>query len=530
MMRGRGINKIPPFYAWFMRNMRIKDGVVVQKQWSDFLFTAGAEIQAMLRYPLQNRLLFVAWGSLYHGTSSATLIWAVGSYTSEYTMFAYGDYVLILNGKEPIRIYHSLYGLYRSDSGAWYQGGAWVQPPGLNDGISSIVAPNALIGTKITGFTLIAWNNSVTKKTVYISKPITPDTPYNCFNFSITAGQDYDIWENRYMDSNILAMASTNDNAYIFTEESIEVLGRDTVSVSWGIATLSSRKIAWSDQIANRNLVAVVWEKAFFVTKSKKIMAINYTQWLEFPLLDTELSASINDWLQLNMDNSQDKAFAYYDKQENHVEFHLVKEWGTSSTVPDLVVIYDLKSQSFYPDDDIGFQCLIRGWTSGNTTYCANGASIYIDNAWTTWDNRRQDTSSNTVAINAQYNTPNIALGTAEEKLFRWFIVRGGIDQNCSMQFDCYIDWTLEFTKTIIDNNIPTAQKEVVNTWDPTSYATSQKIYPFEMVCDQGMLRKKGKRIRIQITCTSTSINKFFLDELRIDALGTGNYELSDKF
>lgn len=67
---------------------------------------------------------------------------------------------------------------------------------------------------------------------MYISKPITPDTPYHCFNFSITAGQDYDIGENRYMDSNVLAMASTNDNAYIFTEESIEVIGRDTVSVS----------------------------------------------------------------------------------------------------------------------------------------------------------------------------------------------------------------------------------------------------------------------------------------------------------
>lgn len=99
-----------------MRNMRINDGVTVQKQGSDFLFTAPAEVQAMLRYPLQSRLLFISAGKLYHGTSSATLIGAVGDYTTPYTMFSYGDYVLILSGKEEIRVYHSLYGLYRSDS------------------------------------------------------------------------------------------------------------------------------------------------------------------------------------------------------------------------------------------------------------------------------------------------------------------------------------------------------------------------------------------------------------------------------
>lgn len=89
-------------------------------------------------------------------------------------------------------------------------------------------------------------------------------------------------------------------------------------------------------------------------------MAINYTQGLEFPMLDTELSTPINDRLELNVDNSQDKAYAYYDKTENHIEFHLIKEGGTSSSLPDLVVIYDLKSMSFYIDDDIAFQAIAR--------------------------------------------------------------------------------------------------------------------------------------------------------------------------
>ena len=38
------------------------------------------------------------------------------------------------------------------------------------------------------------------------------------------------------------------------------------------------------------------------------------------------------------------------------------------------------------------------------------------------------------------------------------------------------------------------------------SYSNSQKLYPFQFVADQWMIRIKGKRIRIQITCKMLQI------------------------
>lgn len=331
------------------------------------------------------------------------------------------------------------------------------------------------------------------------------------------------------MDSEVLALAPSMGNVFIFCEESIEIMGRETAQVSWSIVSLSTRKIWQADQIANKNLHATVGDKVFFFTKSKQIKTINYEPWIDNPEIGT-ISWDIQDWLDLNIDSSQDLAFAYYDKQEEHVEFHLVKEWGSSTTMPDVVICFDLRTQSRYFDDDIGFSQIIRWWRGWNRTYASNAQHVYIDNESDTRDNRRQDSTSTSLALNAEYNTPNISLWSSEEKLFKWFVITWGIDQNCSMEFKCYIDWNLILTKTIIDNNIPTAEKNVVDTWDPRSYATSQKIYPFEFVADQWMIRLKWKRIRIQIRCTSTSANKFFLDWLWIDAVATGNFELNDKF
>lgn len=534
MKRGRGINRIPPSSAWFMRNMRIKNWAVVQKQGTDYIWSAPSSytIQALLRYKLDSTLLAVANWTLYIDahTGSWTSVWSVWWFTTPYSMFQYGDFVLILSGRDHMYIYHDLYGLYKH--WAWwatFENLPAVLPPAMDDGISSIVQAYPLMGCAITGFTIIAGNNSVTKKAIFISKPVKPDAPRLCYDFDTSAWQDYDIWENRYMDSEVLALAPSMGNVFIFCEESIEIMGRETAQVSWSIVSLSTRKIWQADQIASKNLHATVWDKVFFFTKSKQIKTINYAPWIENPEIGT-ISDDIQDRLDLNIDSDQDNAFAYYDRQEEHIEFHLIRDWGSSSTMPDVVICFDLNTQSRYMDDDIWFSQIIRGWSSGTRTYASNAQYLYIDNAGDTWNNRRQDNTSTSIAINAEYNTPNISLWTVNEKLFQGFIITWGIDQSASLEVKCYIDGTLIFTKTIIDNDIPTSEKSVVDTWDPTVYVTSQKIFPFQYVVDQWMLRQKGKRIRIQVKCTSTSANKFFFDGLFIDAVATGNYELSDKF
>lgn len=531
-VRWRGRNRISPVNAWFMRNMRIRNNVIVQKRWANYINTStwSAEIQALLRYKLDGHLLAVANGTLYKNVQSSwTSVGSVWWYTTPYTMISYGDFVMILNWVTHMYIYHKLYGVFKQDSGAGFQSWSAVLPPEMDDGVSSVVEAYPLIWCTITWFTLIAWNNSVTKKTLYISKPVTPVEPWNCYNFSTTAGQDYDIGENRYMDSGILAMVSAGENAYVFCQESIEIIGRATANVTWSIVTLATQKIWSTNQIINKDCADVVGDKVFYIDKELKICTINYEPGIENPLIWI-ISWPIQDWLDLNVRNDSLHAKVFHDRKEGHVEFHLVKIDWTSTTMPDIVVIRDLASQSFYIDDDQAFKCIVRWGSEMTLTYASTWQYLFRDNDSDTYDNRREDTSGTATAITAQYNTINMALGTPQEKMFQWFIVRWWIDESCNIQFDCYIDWTLEFTQTIIDNDIPTAEKNVVSTWDPKSYSNSQKIRPFEFVADVGMVRRKGKRIRIQITCTGTSANKFYLDELWIDAVATGNYELSDKF
>lgn len=537
MMRWRGINKIPPFYAWFVRNMRIKDGVMTQKTWSVWYAPtpSARNVQAMIWYDLTSQLLCVAWWYLYRSahTTSRVLIWSVWAYTTPYTMFSYWDFVLILNWIDHMYIYHNLYWLYQQWTW-WFNNAVWVRPPQMNDWVSSIVEAYPLIGNKITWFSIVAWNNSVSKKVLFISKPVTPDAPWRCYDFWLWTWQDYDIWENRYMSSEILAIAPAMWNIYIFCRDSIEVMWRGTAETASSIVTLSTQVISEWDQIQWMNMFVAVDDIVFFWTKDHRIRTINYAPWLTNPVIGT-ISDPIDDWIKMNVKSSwrENLWFWVSHKWNQQVEFHFTSI-NASTNYPDKVIIWDLKSQSWILDDDIAFNYCAYWQEERDVLYCANNTSVYA--IWMKYDltyqNRRKNSSANTVAIQAQYNTPNISLWTSEEKLFRWFTITWWIDTSCEITFDCYIDWTLVFTKTITDNDIPTAQKEAVKTWDPTSYSNSQKFYPFEMVCDQSMLRIKGKRIRIQITCSSSSnsVGQFYLDWLWIDALGTWNYELSDKF
>ena len=520
-----------------MRNMTIKSWVIKQKRWSEYLTQApsGKYIQALLRYDLTSTLLAIAWWSLYKAVQSGsrTLIWLVGWYSTwQYTMFSHGDFVLILSWQTDMYIYHDIYWLYQQWTW-WFNNSATVLPPPMNDGVSSIVPAYPLIWATITWFTLVAWNNSVTRKILYISKPVVPSAPWRCYDFAVST-QDYDVWENRYMSSNILAIAPAGENVYIFCRETIEIMGRWTAETTSSVVTLSTQIIAKWDQIISRNAFATVDDMVFFWTKDNKIKTINYQPGITNPMIGT-ISDDIQERIEMNVKSwtaRHEYAYAIYNKEMQSVEFHFTStEW---TTYPDKIIHRDLVSKSWYTSDDIAFHRICYGPQERDVMYCASNSDMYKIGAWfdITFQWRRRNSNLDYITIESQYNTPNISLWTMEEKLFRWFMITWGIDQNCKMTIDCYIDWTLVLTETIIDNDIPTAQKLAVNTWDPVTYANSTKYYPFSYVADQWMLRIKWKRIRIQITCTTDTDTycKFYLDWLRIDAVATWEYELSDKF
>ena len=172
---------------------------------------------------------------------------------------------------------------------------------------------------------------------------------------------------------------------------------------------------------------------------------------------------------------------------------------------------------------------MARWWHNGLRMYAGDFSTgqVYLDHI-----DRYDETSwGYQEATPFEYDTPNISLGNpAKEKQFRWFTLCGAMNANTTLVITCYIDGREEFVKTITRNDIyPTELQAIAIGWDEDSNAGQIKFHPFEYVADQGMLRKKWKRIRIKITAERIG-QEFYLDTLAIDAEATGNYELNDKF
>lgn len=54
-------------------------------------------------------------------------------------------------------------------------------------------------------------------------------------------------------------------------------------------------------------------------------------------------------------------------------------------------------------------------------------------------------------------------------------------------------------------------------------------LFPIDLVLDQAMVRRKGKRIRVQIKSETPGAD-LYLSGLAIRATPVGNFDLSDKF
>lgn len=534
MIVWKGRNNLPTDHAWYLENVRIKNWWIMNKKWAKRLVDAWWYIQAIFWYDLTNSLYYIRNSVLYKYPSNAysslfITAWDRLTWTNPRTVIQYWDFVLLLNWKSHMRVFHENHWIYRVDNASWYQSWSSILPLWISDWVW-VRMPDPIIWWKITWFTFIAGNNSVTKNILYISHPITTAEPFKCYDFSIPGGwQEYDVWENRYMDSEIQWMVSTGENLYVFCKNSIEVLWRSTVSVVWWIATLSTLKIWNSAELATPRLVVAVGDQVFYYTKTKKICTINYTPGIDDPEIDLHFSDEINDRLFLNIDFFQRTAYAYHDKKESLVEFHLnsvFSDWDT----PDVVIIRDLKNRTRLMDRDIGFQMLCSGWDDWDQTYWTHWNFIYEDNVDLSQHNRYQTTEWVQEWIEAKYHTTNIALWNEnQEKLFQWFSIAWWMTISNQIVVRCFIDWRLEFTKNILWSEIANTELSAIDTWDPRNYNSIDRLFPFEYVADQGMLRKKGKRIRISVECSEPE-QQFYVDTLFIDAVPTWNFELNDKF
>jgi hypothetical protein len=262
------------------------------------------------------------------------------------------------------------------------------------------------------------------------------------------------------------------------------------------------------------------------------ISDLSDTPWLD-------ISKRIED----NIGKDQRRPFAFYNNAEQTIEFHLgtkIEIEGsnppdyTTNGVNNIVLIYDLHNQSFLVDDNKSFNCADFAYISWEDAEVYAGSAI--NNRLYHMVERYYDTDGTpslitTTPIKSEYDTPNICLGNPSDlKFFRWINFSGMMNKFTRFDITVYIDGKQEFHKIITWEDIANSERLALNVgWPDKDQMKEMNLMPFDYVADQWKIRKKGKRIRLQIIANTVG-NNFCLNNLAFNAEAIGKFELNDKF
>lgn len=414
----------------------------------------------------------------------------------------------------------------------------------------------------------------------------------------------------------------TMQNLYIFCDDSIEYLNQEILSLyGWESKQLRSVPIANGYQIDNHHLAAAAGNFVFFFSRDKHIRSIGYTSGIYDPqisdLTDTEFW--IQRWINDNIADDQSNGFAFFNKKDQTIEFHLTskKAWKRTNISNDITLIRDLQHQSWLIDTGKYFGAMenfnrdrtATGKYDTPTRY-DDGTEIPapIEQSWvanvvaggtgqlwyrpttqdldepvisalpssnffyqtadkydTTFINRPDGTTMYMHPIEFEYDTVNIWLtgskfDVAEMKLFSWARITGAINIHAwntqtiynpeTQQIETY-EWV--FKVTVYIDGVKQCEKKVeraniydyykkyqIEVWwpglkpyDPEDRDSvldyDRMLFPLDLVLDQSMIRKKGKRIRFKIECATPGAD-LYLSGLSIEATPLGHFDLADKY
>lgn len=461
---------------------------------------------------------------------------------------------------------------------------------------------------------IISW-----KKTnrVILSHEVNMDTAKrreNARNFS--AQRDADNLEIPYKivcPTTVTGIIWTMQNLYIFCEDSIQYLDQSILQEYSTNKTLRSVPIANWYQLDNHHLCTAAGNFVFFFSKDKHIRTIGYTSGIYDPqiadLTDTEFW--IQKWINDNIADDQSDWFAFFNKKDQTVEFHLTSKKAFSKWINedvyirnDITLVWDLQHQSWLIDTWKYFGAMEnfnRNWTATGEDSQGNVPDI-LEQAWTAnvvawwtgwiwyrpttqdlnqqiieWDMVDQffyqnhdkydttfvDEDPNPVIImhpiEFEYDTTNIWLvwsstELAEMKLFSWVRLTWAINIHAwntqiawgheyvwNFRVTVYIDWVKQCEKELERANIYDYYKRYqIEVWwpdlkpfDPTDRKSvleyDRLLFPMDLVLDQSMVRKKGKRIRVKIECATPGAD-LYLSGLAIQAKQLWHFDLADKY
>ena len=506
-----GVNNIPPQFAGYVRNARIKNKSITIRPWRTTILTNPYPwyIQGMT---FNRELLFNANGNLCNLWG---ILWPLFGVNNDVNYINYGKYTIILTGVGNPRVWDWSTLTPISDTFM----------PFDNDVSTDFNCPlKPIIGTAFTGFTMFAGNIPWYDNIMYISQPIGRDKTANTFELpyrrQLPITPTADSAEYRIFKSKILWMVANYNNLYVFCEDTIETLWVNSAVTVGSIVSLFTQPIGDGDRIAWPRAGVSVGNKIFYLTKTKSIKTINYIPWIANPEigdLDNTAGASILWFMQRELNADQSKAVAVYIKSDETVRFYVRS--NASPFENDLCLVYDLENQTFLVDDSKRFSISIQ-WDD-DKVYAGDmvSSNVYQDDNWFT------DSGS---SIPFEYDTPNYGMWSPNFiKQFRGYTIAWGINTTTSLQVNVFIDWVLKDTQNITSAKINPAELWTVNIWWTNFAPWPTTLYPFTFTIDHWQIRLNGKKIRIQILVTSL-VPWFYLDALSFIVRPKGRYELSD--
>lgn len=513
-------NKIPQFFAWWIRNARIQNWASTIRKWNRVIWSPA------IAWPVQwmvyvDQLYFVSWWNLCSLFGIIGNIW----YTWPVNFIVYWPVLIILTwvGNPWVRESNTLSFFQVPDTLMPFLGWAWAYDCPLNP----------YIGDSFTGFTFFAGNATWYRNVLYISQPvkvnlITNQPEYTtCYKWNSLIPRNSDSAENRAMTSDILGIKANTNNLYIFCKDTIEILGRSSATNVWWIVTLFTQPIADWDQVMNNDCIVSAGNKIFYLTRSLKVRTIWFIPWVVDPAvgdLTDRIYQSIA-WFMWEIDNlSSDSAFWIYCKTDNTVRWHLKTIW---SSVNNICLIYDLENDCFLVDDNKNYSSMTTGidssWNYALYAWDATSVTIYEDDFW--W----LDVTGIPWIPPYERDSPNIWFWQPNRvKQFRWFTIAGGINQYTTLNFKLYVDGVQIMSQSASFSDI--SDPNAINIWWP-DISSSFALYPFEFVFDEWQVRAKWKKIRLKITASVTPWFSpwFYLDSLSFFVRPIAPYELSDK-
>lgn len=332
----------------------------------------------------------------------------------------------------------------------------------------------------------LAWGKEYSN-VLYRSRAANRDTPENILDFDDYGSDDL------YFKSKIMWLAAIREQLFVFTEDTIEILWEWE---SWGVLTITSVPIAWSNQPVNPKMVVKADDIVFFWTKENQMKSINYMQWVTETVvgdISHRQNLSIKNFID-TLDEDQSTSFWYYNRNEKTVHRHLRQKWEPNTNV---VLVYDVSTDSFFIDTNKYFKCAAE-YKNKYYTVSSFSPIVFEDNAWTTDD---------WTAIERTRKTALISVGSPDyRKEFRQVNVYGEKNDDVDIMVTVLVDWQTAFNGTIQASGGGISWLASDSLWnDMVAFETEWwGLKPFEYVITRGNMRARGKNMQIVFNGTST--------------------------